>query len=220
MSCLSRVMGNYHARFLGGKGAARLLPYPVIGIFDLSPVMAAVVVWSHSIVLFLFSSQALEAWLKGHGLPSLPLVPVSSSQAVVGAIIGIGLLKGGRSIHWKTVAGITSGWIFTPIIAAIICLISLFFLQNVFQQDAYRQIQYNLDDATMEYLNETGFDTAPLQSLMCKKFDNAVAFQKAVEATVKLDKNAMELVLNVAEIVNLEITAEILKNLSFLIFVI
>jgi len=22
-------MGNYHARFLGGKGAARLLPYPV-----------------------------------------------------------------------------------------------------------------------------------------------------------------------------------------------
>jgi len=23
-------MGNYHARFLGGKGAARLLPYPVM----------------------------------------------------------------------------------------------------------------------------------------------------------------------------------------------
>ena len=185
-----------------------------IGIFDLSPVMAAVVVWSHSIVLFLFSSQALEAWLKGHGLPSLPLVPVSSSQAVVGAIIGIGLLKGGRSIHWKTVAGITSGWIFTPVIAATISLISLFFLQNVFQQDAYRQIQYNLDDATMEYLNETGFDTAPLHNLMCKKFDNAVAFQKALEATVKLDKKAMEQLLNAAEMVNLEITAEILKKLS------
>lgn len=29
LKCLSRVMGNYHARFLGGKGAARLLPYPV-----------------------------------------------------------------------------------------------------------------------------------------------------------------------------------------------
>jgi len=27
---LSRVMGNYHARFLGGKGAERPLLYPVI----------------------------------------------------------------------------------------------------------------------------------------------------------------------------------------------
>ena len=27
--CLSRMMGNYHVRFLGGKGAVRLLTYPV-----------------------------------------------------------------------------------------------------------------------------------------------------------------------------------------------
>ena len=28
-------MGNYHARFLGGKGAARLLPYPVFKKYPL-----------------------------------------------------------------------------------------------------------------------------------------------------------------------------------------
>jgi hypothetical protein len=29
LECPSRVMGNYHARFLGGKGAERPLTYPV-----------------------------------------------------------------------------------------------------------------------------------------------------------------------------------------------
>ncbi|MCG8531107.1 MAG: inorganic phosphate transporter, partial [Desulfovibrionales bacterium] len=109
------------------------------GIVDLSPVAACTVVWSHSIVLFLFSSQELETFLTGHGLPSIPLVPVSSSQAIVGAVMGIGLLKTGlRGIKWKMVGSIASGWITTPIIAAIICFISLFFLQNVFQQEVYK----------------------------------------------------------------------------------
>jgi PiT family inorganic phosphate transporter len=60
--------------------------------------------------------------------------PVSSSQAIVGAVIGIGLLKGGRGIRWRTLGGITSGWVITPIIAGVFCLVSLFFLQNVFHQ--------------------------------------------------------------------------------------
>lgn len=111
------------------------------GIFDLSPVMAAVVVWSHSIVLLLFSSLALETWLKSHGLPTFPLVPVSSSQAIVGAVIGIGLLKGGKAIRWKTVAAIASGWVTTPILAGLISLLSLFFMQNVFQQDTYSRVE-------------------------------------------------------------------------------
>ena len=108
------------------------------GIVELSPVAACVVVWAHSIVLFLFSSQALEAFLRSHGLPTIPLVPVSSSQAVVGAVMGIGLLKNGiRSIKWKMVGGIAAGWVTTPVIAALVCFISLFFFQNVFQQTVY-----------------------------------------------------------------------------------
>jgi hypothetical protein len=27
--CLSRMSGNYHVRFLGGKGSAKTLTYPV-----------------------------------------------------------------------------------------------------------------------------------------------------------------------------------------------
>ena len=110
------------------------------GIMELTPVAAFVAVWSHSIVLFLFASQGLENILIRFGLPSIPLVPVSSSQAIVGAVIGMGLLKGGRGIRWRTVGGITVGWVITPVIAILICFISLFIFQNVFQQVVYRPI--------------------------------------------------------------------------------
>jgi inorganic phosphate transporter, PiT family len=103
-------------------------------IFKLSPLMALVAVWSHSLVLFLFSSQALARFLTAHGLPHLPLVPVSSSQAIVGAVIGMGLIKGGRAIRWRVVGGITCGWVATPVLAGLVSFICLFIAQNVFLQ--------------------------------------------------------------------------------------
>jgi hypothetical protein len=66
-----------------------------------------------------------------------PLVPVSSSQAVVGAILGIGLAKGGRNINLTVLRNIGLGWIVTPITSALISYISLFFMQNVFMMTVY-----------------------------------------------------------------------------------
>jgi len=103
-------------------------------LFKLTPVAALVVVLSESIVLFLFASKGLETWLASHGLPTIPLVPVSSSQAVIGGIVGIVLARKGRGINIKVLGKISSGWITTPIIAAIISFIALFFAQNVFEQ--------------------------------------------------------------------------------------
>ncbi len=108
------------------------------GIIDLSPVSAFVAVVSYSVVLFLFASWGLEAFLKIHNLPAIPLVPVSSSQAIVGAVIGMGLLKGGAGISWRTVGGIAGGWVTTPVIAALMSFVALYFMQNVFQQPKYR----------------------------------------------------------------------------------
>ncbi len=42
-------------------------------------------------------------------------VPVSSSQAVIGAVLGVGLLKGSRIIRVKTLLSILVGWIATPL---------------------------------------------------------------------------------------------------------
>ena len=98
----------------------------------LSPVAAFVAVTAHSIVLFIFASRSLEAWLSGQGLPTIPLVPVSSSQAVVGAIVGISILQGTTGIRWMVLGKIVAGWIATPFVAGVICFIGLFFLKNVF----------------------------------------------------------------------------------------
>jgi PiT family inorganic phosphate transporter len=98
----------------------------------LSPTAALIAVTSHSIVLFIFASRGLEAWLSGHGLPTIPLVPVSSSQAVVGAIVGISILQGSTGIRWSVLGKIVAGWISTPFVAGLMCFIGLFFLQNVF----------------------------------------------------------------------------------------
>jgi PiT family inorganic phosphate transporter len=107
------------------------------GLMPLSPVAAWVVVMAHSIVLFLFASQGLESFLESYGLPTIPLVPVSSSQAVVGAVLGIALLKGGRGIKWRVLGSIGSGWVAAPAIAGIVCFIGLYFMQNVFDQKVY-----------------------------------------------------------------------------------
>ncbi len=104
------------------------------GLLPLSPVAAWVVVMAHSMVLFLFASRGLQGFLLSLDLPTIPLVPVSSSQAVVGAVLGIGLLQGGRTIRWRVVGSVSLGWVFTPVVAGIVCYIGLFFLQNVFGQ--------------------------------------------------------------------------------------
>ena len=104
------------------------------GIYKLSPIIALVIVLATSITLFLFASQGLSNFLHSHNLPAFPLVPVSASQAVVGAVMGISLAKGGRNMNFKKLGQISLGWIATPIASAIISYISLFFMQNVFLQ--------------------------------------------------------------------------------------
>ena len=106
-------------------------------LYKLSPVAAIVVILATATVLFLFASQGLKAWLMARGLPSFPLVPVSQSQAAVGAVIGIGLAKGGRNLNLRLLRTIVLGWIATPISSAILSYIALFFMQNVFMQVVY-----------------------------------------------------------------------------------
>ena len=106
-------------------------------IVSLSPISAWVVVTAHSIVLFLFASQGLESFLSGHGLPTIPLVPVSSSQAVIGAIVGIGVFTGSTNIRWRVLGSIGFGWVLTPFIAGLVCILGLYFLQNIFNQTTF-----------------------------------------------------------------------------------
>jgi len=50
---------------------------------------------------------------------SLYGIPVSTSQAVVGALIGVGILQGVKTVRAKKLAGIAAGWVATPTAAGL-----------------------------------------------------------------------------------------------------
>jgi PiT family inorganic phosphate transporter len=101
-------------------------------IMELSSESALVVVLSQALVLFIFSSSGLSAFLRNAGLPAIPMVPVSSTQVMIGSIIGIGLYSGARNINFRILGEIAAGWILTPLIAGILTFFSLFFVKNIF----------------------------------------------------------------------------------------
>lgn len=141
-------------------------------LFRLSPVTAFIVVLSHSLVLYLFASQGLRDWLLTHNLPALPLVPVSSSQAVIGAIIGIAIAKGGRNIQWNILGRISYGWVTTPVIAGLVAFVALFFVQNVFDQHVYHETFYTFPEVVIEKLQEEDIDPDYLELLAGMEFGN------------------------------------------------
>jgi PiT family inorganic phosphate transporter len=101
-------------------------------LFRLTPLMALIVVLSQSVVLYAFASETLRGFITSLGLPALPLVPVSSSQAVIGAVMGVALVRGGRGVRYGVLGRIAVGWLATPVIALLITFVGLFFLKNVF----------------------------------------------------------------------------------------
>lgn len=216
--------------FLGGLAIAagvftysrRVMMTVGAGIFRLSPVAAFVVVTAHSLVLFVFSSQELSDTLHGWGLPRIPLVPVSSSQAIVGAVIGIGLLKGGGGIRWRTLGGIASSWITTPIIATIICFVSLFFLENVFNQQTYRHVEYELTPMAWERIAEIpgvqGDIHERLDDMWLETYPDAVSFRAALRNRLEMGDRQdaiLEAIMRIAELDRFRISEEAIARVDF-----
>jgi len=170
------------------------------GLFPLSPVGAWVVVVAHSIVLFLFASRGLEHFLASSGLPTIPLVPVSSSQAVVGAVIGIALLKGGRGIKWRVLLNISSGWVTTPVVACLVCFVSLFFLQNVFNQQVYREASFILSTPVLEHLETRGIAVDRLSKLQDRQFDRVRDFRRVINEAAQFSEKEESEILDSARI--------------------
>ena len=104
-------------------------------IIELSSEAALVVVLAQSFVLFIFSSSALSNLFVKIGLPPIPMVPVSSSQVIVGCVLGIGLYKGARNINFKILGEIAIGWLSTPVASGLLAFFSLFFMKNIFGID-------------------------------------------------------------------------------------
>jgi PiT family inorganic phosphate transporter len=84
-------------------------------LVDLDPFSALVVVLAEAITVHIYA---------------LVGVPVSTSQAVVGAVLGVGIIKGARTISHRTLANILAAWFLTPLAACLLTL-AIFFVVHL-----------------------------------------------------------------------------------------
>ena len=80
----------------------------------LDPFSAFIVVFSEGITVHLYTFVG---------------VPVSTSHALVGAILGVGIIKGINTVSRSTLLNILLGWLLTPVAAALITLGIAFVIQ-------------------------------------------------------------------------------------------
>ena len=103
-------------KWLAALGAAAVclgvVTYPKRGMFTvgqdlvpLEPFTAFIAVLSEAVTVHIYA---------------LVGVPVSTSQAIVGAVLGIGIIKGVQSVNTKVLLKIVIGWLSTPISAGLI----------------------------------------------------------------------------------------------------
>lgn len=168
-------------------------------IFKLTPILALIVVLAESLVLFVFASQGLEQWLISHGLPPIPLVPVSSSQAVVGAVFGVAIVKSARGVNYGILGKIASGWVTTPIAAGLLSFVALFFMQNVFELQVVHPITYEISQPVLQKLEENNIHLESAEKLLGKEFHNPARFRGELNKLGKFSEKEIFTIFKYAE---------------------
>ncbi|MCL1833402.1 MAG: anion permease [Leptospirales bacterium] len=180
-------------------------------IMPLTPITAFIVVFSSSMVLFLFSSQSLERFLIMLGLPTIPLVPLASAQTVIGAIIGIGLYQGGKEMNLGVIAKIASAWVTAPVIACIVSLTSLYVIQNVFNQPVYKPVSYQMSYDVEKKLISEGIVFEGMNMLLNHEYKNAVEFQSALKNYAQqINDSGQKRVIELSELRNLTVNIDLI----------
>ncbi len=185
-------------------------------LFNLSSVTALITVLAESVVLFLFSSKALQGLLISLGLPTIPLVPVSASQIIVGSVLGIGLAKGGKNIRYNLLGRISLGWITAPLIAFLFSFVALFIVQNVFEQKVQHSNRYVFNRNTITGIQNAGLKTRYLSTVNGRGFENERSLYQELQATGHYSRSELLQIIRITEeyplVVDTAILAE--KGLS------
>ena len=96
------------------------------------PETGIVLIVSQALVLFLFSSTAFTSLFGLVSIGTIPAVPLSVSQLAMGSLLGIGLMKGGREIKYKTVFTNYASIFSSLLLASIISTILFYLAKNLF----------------------------------------------------------------------------------------
>jgi phosphate/sulfate permease len=140
--------------------------------------------------------------------------PVSTTQAIVGSVIGIAVIRGGRGIRWRILGEITGAWVATPIVAVLISFISLFIFQNVFQQKAYIPVEYQITAEAKQRIRAAGIRTDSLTDLQKKTFPTASQFQNALSQRAILNAREMSIVMAAAELDPIALTVQAINRIN------
>ncbi len=181
-------------------------------LFKITPITGLIVVLAESLVLFLFASEGLETLLINNGLPPIPLVPLSSTQVVIGAVVGVGLAKGGGGINYKILGKISIGWVAVPIIAALISFVTLFFVQNVFEQKVVQQIPYKLSEDVIDALGEQNIQKEPLLKLKNSYYLGSANFRYALSKQQRWNEDQLFLIFSYAALDSFLIDSSFVKE--------
>lgn len=133
------IIGAYGSYALGANNVANvtgplagIIPYETAALVGGLSIALGVLTFSKRVMLTVgkqitlldhFSaviavlSQAITVWVF-----AIIGVPVSTSQAIVGAVIGAGLARGSSDINFKILRNIALGWLQTPLIAGFVSL--------------------------------------------------------------------------------------------------
>ncbi|HOD17785.1 MAG TPA: inorganic phosphate transporter [Candidatus Cloacimonadota bacterium] len=181
-------------------------------LLKLSPITGLIVVMSSSLVLYLFGSHELQQLLINLHLPTIPLVPLSSSQATIGAVIGVGLTKGGRNIHFNTMGKISLGWVTAPTLACILTFFLLFFVQNVFEQPVVNPTAYQFYKDEMLELQKRGIDLDALAEVNGRHYENARELNAALNKIEKLNRKQKLIICTVTQVNPLKVDYNLLNK--------
>ena len=174
-------------------------------LFQLSPITALIALLAEAIVLFLFASKGLYNLLLSLGLPTIPLVPVSSTQVIVGAVVGIGLAKGGKNIRYNILGKISLAWVTAPVLAFLISFATLFVMQNVFELKVQEETSYIFDWHTIIKIVDDGFDSAALSTVNGRVFSSEQDIYNELSEEGLLSRDEIMKIIKIAELYPLKV---------------
>ncbi len=145
------IAGCYGAYSLGGNNVANVsgvyvsagrLSASQASLFGGIAIALGVLTYSKKVMLTvgkgIFTLDAYSAFISVLALASSSHiftqigVPVSSTQAIVGAIVGIGLLKDMRGISRNMLVQILLAWVATPVAAGVVCFMMMKTIGSLF----------------------------------------------------------------------------------------
>jgi PiT family inorganic phosphate transporter len=85
-----------------GKGVSETVGLKLV---ELNPLPAFVAQLSAGLAVFVFTQFGM---------------PVSTTQAIIGGVVGVGLTKGIKTVSWRTLRNVVLGWISAPTFALVI----------------------------------------------------------------------------------------------------